>query len=101
LALAGPLVACGPAAAGARAGPPLLVPIPTTARNRRRRGSDLVRDLAVAALRRASGGWLGAPPRVVPALRHVRRVRDQSELGAEERRHNLHEALAVRSRWAP
>jgi predicted amidophosphoribosyltransferase len=37
----------------------------------------------------------------IPALRHVRRVRDQSELGAEERRHNLHEALAVRSRWAP
>lgn len=99
--LTGPLVACG-LAVGERAGPPLLVPVPTTARNRRRRGSDLVLDLAVAAVRRAEGGgWPGAPPRVVPALRHVRRVRDQSELGAEARRRNLHGALAVRPRWAP
>jgi predicted amidophosphoribosyltransferase len=102
-ALAGPLRACALAAGpqpAARDGP-LVVPIPTSARNRRRRGSDLVRDLAVAATRRASGeGWPGAPAEVASVLRHSRRVRDQSELGAEARRVNVHESLAVRPRWA-
>jgi len=99
-ALAGPLTACA-LAVGAGSPRLVLVPVPTTRRNRRRRGSDLVRDLAVAASRRARGGrWPGAPPEVAPALRHVRRVRDQSELGAEARRLNLHDALGIRPRWA-
>jgi predicted amidophosphoribosyltransferase len=101
-ALAGALVACGLAAAGSGAAPPLLVPIPTAARNRRRRGADLVRGLAAAAARRAAGGgWPGAPPTIAPVLRHVRRVRDQSELGAEARRSNLDGALTVRPQWIP
>jgi predicted amidophosphoribosyltransferase len=97
-ALAGPLTA----AAAGDDGPVLLVPVPTTAANRRRRGSDLVRDLTLAAARSATtgGAWPGAPPRVAPALAHVRRVRDQSELGAEARRVNLHGALTVTRRWA-
>ena len=97
-ALAGPLAACR-LAAGSRTDRLLLVPVPTARRNRRRRGSDLVRDLAVTASRHA-GGWPGAPPAVLPVLRHVRRVRDQSELGAEARRVNLHGAFAVRRQWA-
>jgi predicted amidophosphoribosyltransferase len=97
-ALAGPLAACR-LAAGTGTDRLSLVPVPTARRNRRRRGSDLVRDLAVAASRR-TGGWPGAPPDVVPALRHVRRVRDQAELGAEARRANLHGAFGVRRQWA-
>jgi predicted amidophosphoribosyltransferase len=41
-------------------------------------------------------GWPGPPPRPVSALRHVRRVRDQGELGAADRRRNLRGALAIR-----
>ena len=99
-ALAGPLTACV-LAAGVDTDRLLLVPVPTARRNRRRRGSDLVRDLATSASRHARGGrWPGAPPEVAPALRHVRRVRDQSQLGAEARRLNLHDAFAVRRKWA-
>jgi predicted amidophosphoribosyltransferase len=98
--LAGPLTAAA-LGAGPRAGPLLVVPVPTSRGNRRRRGSDLVRDLAVAASRRVHDGcrWPGAPPRVAPALHHVRRVREQSALGAEARRANLHGSLAVRPGW--
>jgi predicted amidophosphoribosyltransferase len=87
---------------GGSEAPLLLVPIPTAPANRRRRGADLVRDLAAAAARAASAGgaWPGAPPRVAPALAHVRRVHDQSGLGAEARRVNIHGALSVTRRWS-
>ncbi len=67
---------------------------------RRRRGSDLLGDLVRRAARECLPGWPGAPPRVVPALRHRRRVRDQSELDAGQRRANLAGALHVPSRTA-
>jgi predicted amidophosphoribosyltransferase len=113
-ALVDPLVECGLAAgvgggawddagpAGPPVLPPLLVPVPTTARNVKRRGSDLVLDLARVAARRATGGgWPGAPPQVAPALEHVRPVEDQSELSAEGRRTNLQGALSVKRAWEP
>jgi predicted amidophosphoribosyltransferase len=60
-----------------------------------------VHALAVRAAGQArASGWPDAPPRVQNVLRHVRRVRDQAELGAHERRQNLHGALAVRPRAA-
>jgi predicted amidophosphoribosyltransferase len=92
----------GRARAGDAGAPVLLVPIPTAPGNRRRRGADLVRDLTAAAARAATAGgaWPGAPPRVAPALTHVRRVRDQSGLGAEARRVNIHGALSVTRRWS-
>jgi predicted amidophosphoribosyltransferase len=102
----------------------LVVPVPATRRARRRRGADLMADLARLAVPGClvpgglvpgglvpgglvsgglvsgglpgGAGWPGPAPRVVPALRHVRRVRDQSELGAPARRANLAGALAVR-----
>jgi predicted amidophosphoribosyltransferase len=75
--------------------PLLVVPVPTSRRGRRERGTDLVADLARAAVRAA-----GVPSvRVVPALRHRRRVRDQSGLDAAGRRANLRGALVVRPRF--
>jgi predicted amidophosphoribosyltransferase len=76
--------------------PPLLVvPVPASRRGRRERGTDLIADLARAAVRAS-----GRPSvRVVPALRHRRRVRDQSELDAAGRRANLRGALVVRPRF--
>lgn len=67
------------------AGAPLLVAVPSTRAARRRRGYD-----PVARLARAAGA--GA---VVPALTHVRRVRDSAGLSALDRAHNLAGAFAV------
>jgi ComF family protein len=74
-------------AAAAVAGdePPLVVPVPSTREARRRRGFDPVLRLARAA---------GSRP-VVPALTHVRDVRDSAGLSATDRAHNLAGALAV------
>jgi predicted amidophosphoribosyltransferase len=106
------------------AGPPgewLVVPVPATRAARHRRGADLMADLARAAVpagfaassrpegplgrRRwpaspAGVGAPGPPPRVVTALRHVRRVHDQSDLDADQRATNLAGALAVRRSFA-
>jgi len=81
----------------------LLVPVPTTRTNRRRRGGDLVSDLAdQAAQALAAADPTRAPPvRTLRALRHTRRVRDQSGLDAAARRRNLTGALAVRRRTGP
>jgi predicted amidophosphoribosyltransferase len=74
-----------------------LVPAPSRRSARRSRGGDPVRALAirVAGLARR-GGW---PVRVVPALRHARRVADQSGLDAAGRAANLAGALEVHPRW--
>jgi predicted amidophosphoribosyltransferase len=73
-----------------------LVPAPSRGSARRARGADPVRALAVgaaAAVRRE--GW---PVRVVPALRHTRRVADQAGLGSLARAANLAGALEVHPR---
>jgi predicted amidophosphoribosyltransferase len=77
--------------------PLLLVPAPSSGRSRRTRGHDPVRDLALrcaTALRRR-----GVDVRVVPALVHARRVRDQAGLGVDERGTNLDGALQVARGW--
>jgi predicted amidophosphoribosyltransferase len=82
----------------ARGDPPqerLLVPVPSTRAARRRRGGDLMWELAGQAARACRTDWPGPPPRPARALQHVRRVRDQAELGASGRRSNLRGALAV------
>jgi predicted amidophosphoribosyltransferase len=90
-ALAGPLAAAVTAVAAAGWGPPVLVPVPTSARARRRRGADLVADLTRRAAREH-----GAGVPVPRALRLTRRVRDQAGLGAAARSANLAGAMAVR-----
>ncbi|MEV0966547.1 ComF family protein [Streptomyces sp. NPDC049910] len=89
-ALAGAAVAASLHGGGARE-PLLLVPVPSARRSVRARGHDPVRRIAVAAalaLRRA-----GTYARAVPALRHSRRVADQSGLTARERLDNMAGAL--------
>jgi predicted amidophosphoribosyltransferase len=93
-----------------------LVPMPSSARSRRARGHDPVRDLTRAlalALGRRAGRCVDAPhprvpvlrelsaPRVLPVLRQARPVADQAGLTAPERRQNLAGALAVRAGWRP
>ena len=75
-----------------------LVPVPSSAAARRRRGEDVVRRLAEVAageLRRA-----GAPATVVPALRHARAVADSAGLSAQARAVNLAGAFVTRARCA-
>lgn len=65
----------------------VVVPMPTSPAARRRRGDDPLADLLAVAtgrLRRA-----GLDVRIVPALRVVRRVADQSRLDAAARGANL------------
>ncbi|GAB7193696.1 ComF family protein [Kineococcus sp. NUM-3379] len=78
----------------ARADPLVLVPVPSRWASRRRRGGDLVADLAAraAALARAEGGRV----RVVRGLRLRRRVVDQAALDRAARQVNVAGAL----RWA-
>lgn len=100
LALARPLGAALAGAAGAVSlhgggarEPLLLVPVPSSRRSVRARGHDPVLRTAAAAalaLRRA-----GTYARAVPALRHGRRVADQSGLTARERLDNMAGALEV------
>lgn len=76
----------------------VVVPAPSSRRAVRERG-----DTPMAALCRAAVAELtdrGGPVlRVAPALRHVRRVEDQSGLGTVERRGNLSGALSVIPLW--
>lgn len=72
-----------------------LVPAPSAARATRRRGQDPVRRMARAAARELRER--GADVRVLPALRHSRRVEDQAGLDRRARAGNLAGALAVRS----
>ncbi|MCX4748712.1 phosphoribosyltransferase family protein [Kitasatospora sp. NBC_01287] len=80
-----------PGDAGAR--PLLLVPVPSARRAVRARGHDATRRLARCAAHRLNRS--GLPCRVAPVLRQRRAVVDQAGLGAEQRRANLHQALAV------
>lgn len=89
--LAGPLAeVLGIALHGLR--DPVLVPIPSAARSRRRRGRDPLVDI-LAQVR------LDDAPPVLPLLRQRRQVVDQARLDHDARRTNLHFALEVRSRW--
>ncbi|NAZ77424.1 hypothetical protein GTQ99_18640 [Kineococcus sp. T13] len=76
-----------------------LVPVPARAASRRRRGGDLVADLAAraAALARARGHEV----RVARVLRVARPVADQTDLDAAGRRANLAGAFAVRGPLPP
>ncbi|MEW1953955.1 phosphoribosyltransferase family protein [Terrabacter sp. NPDC080008] len=77
----------------------VVVPAPSSRRSVRQRGdTPMVRlcEAAVAALPAGPGPVL----RVAPALRHVRRVEDQSGLGTAERRGNLGGALDVDPLWS-
>lgn len=75
-------------------GPVLLVPVPTSRRSRRVRGSDLVDELARAAVRLLREA--GVDAEVEQALRYARATRDQAGLDASARQANL--AGAFRSR---
>ncbi|HET8987305.1 MAG TPA: phosphoribosyltransferase family protein [Humibacillus sp.] len=82
-------------AAGWGDAPVVVVPAPSSAGAARRRGDAPLLDLAE---------WVARQPRharmrVVPALRQVRRVADQSGLTITERRRNLAGAMAVKPMW--
>ncbi|HET8614896.1 MAG TPA: phosphoribosyltransferase family protein [Actinomycetales bacterium] len=86
-----------PRSAAAGSGPVLLVPAPSSARSRRQRGHEPVRDLALrcaAALRRQ-----GVEVRVVPVLAQARQLQDQVGLGVAGRSANLAGALCARQGW--
>ncbi len=71
--------------------PAALVPVPSSARSRRLRGREPVRELALAVRPRRL---------VLPALRHGRLVAEQSGLDVDARAANLRGSLVVRSGWA-
>lgn len=69
--------------------PTVLVPAPASARARRRRGFDHVRDMVDALAADLSGSDPGGPVAVAPVLQVRGRVRDAAGLGARERSDNL------------
>ena len=79
---------------GSASGPVLLVPVPTSRRNRRRRGVD-----HMAVLARSSADVLrrcGVSAEALPLVRLARQTRDQADLGALEREANVRGAFAAR-----
>lgn len=76
----------------------VVVPAPSSRRAVRERGDTPLTTLCGAVVA-ALAGRPGPTLRVAPALRHVRRVRDQSGLGTVERRGNLAQALSVNPLW--
>lgn len=78
------------------AGAAVLVPVPSTPQSIRRRGDDVVLDLAKRAAR--TGRRRGTPMPVLSPLRHVRAVRDSAGLSSAHRRRNLAGAFAVTRR---
>jgi ComF family protein len=74
----------------------VVVPVPSTARARRVRGEDVVKQLARGAVRVARAG--DHPMQVLSLLRHARPVADSAGLSAVARSENLHLALAARPR---
>ncbi|WP_399090170.1 ComF family protein [Streptomyces sp. BBFR2] len=104
LRLAGPLGAaladavrglCGrQGGVGPRAGPVVLVPVPSARRAVAGRGHDPVRRLAYAAARELRG--TGRAARVWAGLRQRGPVADQAGLGARERLANIAGALEMR-----
>lgn len=76
-------------AAGANAGPALvLVPVPSSRRSRRTRGDRPLEGMALAA-----AAHLPGEVRVVRLLRSVRRVHDQSGLDHRQRRVNVEHSM--------
>ncbi len=80
-------------------GPVALVPVPTSRRSRRRRGADLVEEVARAAATLLGG--IGIDAVVVPALSYARHTEDQAGLDAVARRANLDGAFVARRRTGP
>ena len=76
--------------------PLALVPVPTSRRSRRARGSDLVDELARATAALLRG--VGVDTVVVQALGYTRTTEDQAGLDADGRRANLEGALVARAR---
>ncbi|MDN5765313.1 MAG: ComF family protein [Humibacillus sp.] len=87
-------VGCSPP----KASPCLLVPVPSSRGSVRRRGGAPLDGLVSAVLHELPPATAAAL-RLVPALRHVRNVVDQSRLGTERRRENLSGAMEVGARW--
>lgn len=87
-------IACLPLLVRSRA-PVLLVPAPSRASARRRRGADVVWSVAQrSATLLAEAGWEVIPRRL---LTHARKVDDQSGLGAYERERNIAGSMRLRS----
>ena len=76
-------------------GPVLVVPVPSSAASRRRRGDAPLQALAA----RAVAGFGPAEAVLADSLQPRRRVADQAGLGARERAVNLEHAMAVRPSW--
>ncbi len=76
----------------------VVVPAPSSRHAVRERGDTPMVTLCRAAVE-GLAGVAGPTLRVAPALRHVRRVEDQSGLGTVERRGNLASALSVIPLW--
>lgn len=73
----------------------VLVPVPTSRRSKRARGSDVVDELARAAMRLLRG--VGVDIAVAQALTYARTTHDQAGLDAEDRAANLSGAFRMRT----
>jgi predicted amidophosphoribosyltransferase len=76
------------------AGAVVLVPVPSSPRQCRRRGADVVAELAAVAAKELA--LLGGRAQIVRALRHVRAVADSAGLDARARAANATGALGLR-----
>lgn len=76
-----------------------LVPVPSMTRNLRSRGFNLVSQMTDLVERHLSMRFDDV--RVIPILRHSRRVDDQSRLSAKQRRVNLHGAFSTVDEYLP
>jgi predicted amidophosphoribosyltransferase len=76
-------------------GPLLLVPVPSSAAARRKRGDAPLGALATAA----AAGFIDRELVVAEALRPRRRVADQAGLTAVQRATNVEHSMVVRPRW--
>ena len=86
-------------AVDSRSNPIVLVPVPSSGRQCRRRGADVVADLAAWAARGLRA--IGRRAHVVRALRHVRVVADSAGLDARARAANAIGALGLRRGAGP
>jgi predicted amidophosphoribosyltransferase len=75
--------------------PAVLVPVPTSRRSKRARGSDVVDELTRGAARLLRG--VGMEIGVSQALTYARATRDQAGLDAEHRAVNLADAFRMRT----